>query len=176
MCVPTAWRPCQIRDLAEIARLPRATRERSPRRASRGEEALRRHFTAVLHTRAGGVLGRKLLGPLSVSRGAPAARPRARPATPALARRTVERRGGWRPGTPAARGTPPSGGRRPRVTNIPASVRESWTVRLTVRVSGERGARGRCVADEISRRSARDVSTTPRARSLVDPLDELCDE
>ena len=163
---------CQIRDLAEIARLPRATRERSPRRASRGEEALRRHFTAVLHTRAGGVLGRKLLWPLSVSRGAPAARP-GRPAPrPALARRTVERRGGWRPGTPAARGTPPSGGRRPRVTNIPASVCESWswTVRDVWPETPEESG------DEISRRSARDVSTTPRARSLVDPLDELCDE
>lgn len=85
---------CQIRDLAEIARLPRATRERSPRRASRGEEALRRHFTAVLHTRAGGVLGRKLLWPLSVSRGAPAARPRPAPGDPRP--RAANGRTAWR--------------------------------------------------------------------------------
>ena len=125
----------------------------SPRRASRGEEALRRHFTAVLHTRAGGVLGRKLLWPLSVSPRRPrAARDRGRRTRP-RARRTVERRGGWRPGTPAARGTPPSCGRRPRVTNIPASVRESCgTVRvLLLARAGGVGCRFRAEARGTSR-------------------------
>ena len=172
MCVPTAWR----RVRSEI--LPRSRGSRAqPASVRRGALAEARRLlggtSPRFFTRApAGFWGESYCG-LSRSRAAPPPPDRdPPPATPALARRTVERRGGWRPGTPAARGTPPSGGRRPRVTNIPASVCESWS--WTVRVLA--GDAGGDSGDEISRRSARDVSTTPRARSLVDPLDELYDE
>ena len=146
MCVPTAWR----RVRSEI--LPRSRGSRAqPASVRRGALAEARRLlggtSPRFFTRApAGFWGESYCGLSRSRRGAPAppalaARDRGRRTRP-RARRTVERRGGWRPGTPAARGTPPSGGRRPRVTNIPASVRESWTVRVLLLRSGERGGVG----------------------------------
>ena len=121
---------CQIRDRAAPARNPRSVRRGALAEARR----LLGGTSPRFFTRApAGFWGESYCG-LSRSRAAPPPpdlSPTADRATPAAtrprARRPVERRGGWRPGTPAARGTPPSGGRRPRVTNIPASVCESWS-------------------------------------------------